>query len=134
MFNLITWAEGEEKKIVALVHKDGPTAAAALTEISTVAEEASALAAASGSSNKAITAIGKVAGVASVGAQFMASEVTATTVQQVGAGLTAALSEAQSTGVVGQAAQDSLNALGSKVAAVSTVLANIAAAPVVDQS
>jgi hypothetical protein len=131
MFNLITFAKDEAGKFIALFHKDAPAAATALTEIGVAATDLSALAAASGSSSAAITALGKVAGIAGVGAQFLESEATASTVNQVGAGLTQALSEAQATGVVGEAAQAGLNALGSKVTAVSGVLSGIVAGAVV---
>lgn len=133
MFNLIAFVEGEEKKFVALFHKDAPAAATALNEIAIAAQEVSAVAAAAGSGNGAITALGKVAGIAAVGAQFMATEATAQNLNQVGGALTTALSEVHATGVVGTEAQSGLNALGSKVTAVTGVLAGIAAAPVVGQ-
>ena len=127
--NLIKGIEGLEQKFVALFHKDAPAAATLLKEIATGAQEVSAVAAAAGSSNKAITALGKVAGIAEVGAQFLATEATATNVNQVGSALTTALSEVHSTGVVGAQAQTGLDDLGAKVTAVTGVLANIAATP-----
>ena len=127
MFNLLKSIEGEVSKFVAFFHHAAPGAVTALNEIASAAQEVSAVAQAAGSSNKAITALGKVAGVAAVGAQFLATEATATNLNQVGGALTTALSEVHETGVVGTSAQAGLDALGAKVTAVSGVLSNIAA-------
>ena len=131
--SIFTGIENFVKKSIAIFHKDAPAAVTALNEVAVGAHDFAAVAAAAGESNSVIAAAGKVAGVASLGATALSAEVSAHTAAAVSAGITDALGDLKSIGVVGSNAQANLDSLDGKVTAaakvVDGIVSDIQAAP-----